>query len=211
MCVLVFLALSAFSVHADTILAGTASRSDPGGDTFSVSGLGFSMDGASSFVASFGPCYIGIPTCTAPGTYSFDDTISSEQSPGLSGTYTVGGTTYSYLCNQGTTCGAVINFTGFLTLPDLGPTPPSNYVVTAPFTSTGGISGVMISPGVFAPSLSFVGGGTATITLREMAPSVYGFAAVSYNFVPTPEPSAIVFVGLGLAGLFLIRKHVREY
>jgi hypothetical protein len=200
-------ALAILPAQAGTVLSGSASTGGP--DTFGVSGLDFGMAGASPFhYSSVGAC--SLSACTEPGTYSFFDGIASETF-GLSGSYTVNGVTYSFSCNSGTTCGGGISFQGTLTLPDQGPTPPSFLTVTAPFTSEGGIAGVMISPGVFAPSLNFVGGGIATINLRRINVNAYSYLSSTYDFVPTPEPATMGFVGLGLVVLTLGRRALSRW
>jgi hypothetical protein len=91
---------------------------------------------------------------------------------------------------------------GSFILPDFGPTPPAMLTITTPFTSDGGIGGVTLPFGGFAPDLIFVGRGIATIHLQLTGPTTtYTYAGSTYDFVATPEPSAIGLVGLGLGAL----------
>ena len=138
-------------------------------NTFSVSGTGFSMSGTGLAYPFNGPCSrFGATICNAPGSYPFFDAINSEQTAsGMSGFYAVDGVQTPYSCNPGTSCGGGIDFTGVVTLRDFGAAPPLTFIVTAPFTSTGGIDGVQIAPGQPAPTLSFTGAGIATIALTE--------------------------------------------
>jgi hypothetical protein len=187
------LALSAFSLQAATITSGWASTG--GGDSFSVSGPGFSMNGRQAAYPELACAQFG---CTAPGRYGFDDGISSEQtSGGMSGSYTVGGTTYNYSCNAGTYCDGGIEFKGGFTLPDFGSTPPSVLSVTTSFSSTGGIS-LVGNPGNFDPPLSFTGSGIATINLSLISPVSYQVTSATYTFTSVPEPGSGRLAGIGL-------------
>jgi hypothetical protein len=115
----------------------------------------------------------------------------------MSGSYTTGGTTYNYSCNQGTACGGGIDFSGFLTVPDVGLTPPLVLSVTTFFSSTGGIGGVGIPPNP-DPPLNFTGSGIATITLHETSPGVYHFFSATYTFSAVPEPTSGSLAGIGI-------------
>jgi len=44
-----------------------------------------------------------------------------------------------------------------------------------------------------------VGGGFATINLQRTGLTSYSYVSATYDFIPTPEPSAMSLVGLGLA------------
>jgi hypothetical protein len=189
------LVLPLVSAHAGTIISGTASTGI-GGNTFSISGSDFSMSGGGAANLGTGPC--APLDCAAPGTYSFFDGISSEATAaGISGSYTTGGTTYNYSCNQGTNCGGGIDFSGFLTVPDFGSTPPLVLSITTFFSSTGGIGGVgnPLNPD---PSLAFTGSGIATITLHETSPGVYHFFSATYTFSAVPEPAFGSLAGIGI-------------
>ena len=195
--------ISATSVQAAAVLAGSATTGN--GDSFSVFGEGFSMTGFSGHYYAAGACRL--QSCTAPGTYSFFDFISSAANVGVYGAYTLDGFGAPYVCNQTTICGAGIEFSGSFTLPDFGETPPLLLTITTPFLSDGGINGLMTSPGVYAPDLLFQGGGIATIDLQRLGRApVYTFAGATYYFVATPEPSAIALVGLGLVALIGARR-----
>jgi hypothetical protein len=202
--------LSLFAAYAESILTGSATTASPQ-DVFGVSGLGFSMSGAGGFYSPAAPCGVfSLTVCNAPGSYFFSDVIDSEATPGgMSGVYTVNGVPYSYACNQASTCSAGISFSGVLTLPDFGASPPGVFVVTTSFTSTGGISGVLIGPGQFAPDLMFQGSGIATISLRESFPSQYVFSGATYTFVATPEPETLSLVALGMGSLFFVARSRR--
>ena len=115
----------------------------------------------------------------------------------MSGSYTVDGTTYNYSCNPGTACGGGIDFSGFLTLPDFGLTPPLVLSVTTLFSSTGGIGGVG-TPQNPDPSLNFTGSGIATITLNENSPGLYQFASATYTFTTVPEPTSGTLAMIGV-------------
>jgi hypothetical protein len=189
------LALSAFSLQAATIASGGASTG-PGGDIFSISGPGFSMNGRQAAYPFTGAC--AQSDCAFPGTYRVSDGMSSEMTgSGMSGSYTVGGTTYNYSCNAGTYCYAGIDFSGSFTLPDFGSTPPSDLSVTTSFSSTGGISGLGY-PGNPDPPLEFTGSGIATINLHLSSPGSYHFTRATYTFASVPEPGSGSLAGIGL-------------
>lgn len=191
---LLLAALSVLAAHGGTILGGSADTTVGTAGSFNVFGSDFSIFGTGGVGFSSWPF-----VSESGGVYSFIDTLSSEQQAnGITGSYTVAGQQYPYSCNQGPSCGVVIDFAGTFTVP--GGLPAfSTVTVTTPFTAQGNIGLVMIGPGVFAPPLSFSGGGIATIKVTQFesgTPPVFGGG--TYTFVATPEPSAMSLMGFGL-------------
>lgn len=182
------------SAHGGTILSGSAYRGMLGA-SFSISGSDFGYSGQMPGPPyNLGPCIVA---CTAPGSYSFSDSMFA-----LSGDYMANGVVYAYNCNSEVyACYGGIHFSGVLTLPDLGASLPSTITVTAPFAASGSFSGMWHS----SPPIDFQGTGIATITLIETAPATYGFSSVRYAFVDTPEPATVGLVGLTLLALGLRR------
>lgn len=184
------------------ILFGTA-QVGPDGDeaTFSVAGYHFELgDSAGGWAFGSYPCdsYQG---CTAPGSYSLNATIGGGA--GAGDFEYPPGTGNEFMCS--TNCPLSLDFTGVLTLPDVGSSPPPTLIVTVPFTATGGFFG--------PPSFGVQGYGFATFALSENSildggsptPGVYYFDSVS-NVFTTPEPATVSLVGLTLLVLGYRRR-----
>ena len=163
---------------------------------FEVYGYHFEIgDVAGGWLLTEAPCGLSTP-CTAPGNYSFDDVISGGNAGGYFSPFD--DTSYEFLCYPASSCSVSMDFTGVLTLPDVGLAPPSTIIVTVPFTATGNYHDLT---GLYFP---FQGYGFATFTLSETnifgqgsTPGSYYFSSVSYVFT-TPEPATMSLVGLAL-------------
>ncbi|MBZ5677292.1 MAG: PEP-CTERM sorting domain-containing protein [Acidobacteriia bacterium] len=222
---LTFLALFVgFAARADVIhiddgvITGGGAIRDGGGTHFisGVRGQDFSVYGTTSFSSDW--CLFNRP-CLAPGSYSVLDGASGP----LPDTYSLGagggsfvkdGITYACDVSSGfhgpdNTCGFEISIAYMLTLPDPGPSPPSQIFLTAPLTVHASFGGIDANGNTFY--LDARGIGTATVTLQHYGlvdmPPYYFVQTAQYDFYAIPEPATLTLAGLGLlAVVWLCRR-----
>jgi hypothetical protein len=152
--------------------------------------------------------------CTPGGTFGVSGEIGSEFDS-LSGILTVGGDSIPYSCDTATPCGGGLGLTYAMTLPNVGPVPPSTLILQAPFTATAGFLTGPYSPpgGVF---LQMSGQGTATVDLSLLvpgfvlgpgAPSEYIIQSEQFAFSTVPEPGTAALALTAFAAIIALRRY----
>ena len=111
-----------------------------------------------------------------------------------------GGLLYGFCC----TTYAEIGIFYDLNLPDPGPSPSSDMVVTVPFSARAEVAG---SDGL-GNSYLFIatGAGSATASLRHVYQNAYFLQGIQYDFIALPEPATMTLAGLGLLAVVLLRR-----
>lgn len=192
------------SAYADRIiLNGSVSGfSAPGpGLSFSFSGQGLSAQGGAGGSNSGIVVFASLVPFYVAGN-SIDLSLSTIHGLGwpdnFSGTLVVDGATYSLNANSPLNSGhGSFFFTAMSTIPVSN---EATLVVSAPFSMQGFLS----SQNPSAISVPFTGEGIASATLIRNANGSYRFdgtQGVRYAFTPTPEPTTVLLLASGLAGL----------
>ena len=201
----VFLVICFSTSYADPVILTGGSltgRSSPGpGLGFSFTGQGVSAQGGAAGSNSGIIVFASLVPFYLPGS-SINLSLATINGLGwdenLSGSMVVNGTTYS-LFAEPFVLGAHGGFR-FSSLSTIPFTNEATITLTAPFTMTGDLTS-------FNPSfvsLSFTGQGIATVILNRNANGSYSFnglQGVRYDFTATPEPTTLLLLATGLAGV----------
>lgn len=167
-----------------------------------LAGPGFNFEGrAFAFSGLFEPrtqCLV--PECTIGTTVNLRSRFTDTDIPG---TATYNGVTYDQV--GGLTAPAALDarWSGSLVIPAAF----AGGVVTAPFT----FAGEFYRPGGI---LELLGGGTATLSFAPSAPFPGTFNVTGIRFEieasPVPEPTSMLLIGTGLAGMAALRRRRRQ-
>ena len=112
----------------------------------------------------------------------------------------VGGGLFDLCC---ATFGAIrISYT--LNLPDPGPNPPSELVLTVPFRAFGELTGFDGQGNRFY--MLATGVGNATVTLDHAVQNTYFLESAQYDFFAVPEPATMTLAGLGVLAVIGLRR-----
>lgn len=206
--------LIVFSISAradDVILSGTATV-PPGPFTVVVmnfSGANFSVNAAATGApVTFRPCISG---CLAGDVISLSVSSGVWTPSDVSGQMKINGTVYTFL-NQAIPpaslpdivgSGSMTFTAGSAVIPS---TNDSIVILTAPFTAAGFLGGQAFNGSV---GLDLRGSGIATLELNNLGNGQFSFRNLTYTF-QTPEPTTIILLCTGLAGVALRFRQLRR-
>ena len=196
------------SIPNGVITSGSATRGQ-GAFSGGVSGLNFGVSGNGSSYSMYMECYWS--ACLAPGSYRMLDGFlaSLEYLHGDSGGGSFVKDGISYGCGAPSrNCDAGIMISYTLNLPDPGPSPPYEMVLTVPLSVNAAFGGYDDQGNSFY--LQATGVGKATLTLNHAFDDYYFLRGAQYEFFAVPEPATMTLAGLGLLAVILVRRRVRR-
>ena len=203
---------AAVPAQAETILLTSGAfnwmgASGPASVTMSGSNFSFVGIASSTTGGVFSPwlqCLV--PECTAGTTV---DLFTRFVGADLTGTATYNGVTYSPVGSVVATASLDARWSGSLQIP----LSFTGGVLTAPFTFAGEFhyNDTPTTGGI----LDLLGGGTATLSFAPSVPfpGAFNLTSVRYEFdsaAPVPEPTSMLLIGSGLAGLAALRRRREE-
>jgi hypothetical protein len=175
-----------------------------GAATVTMSGGDFNFSGAAStFTGRFTPrMQCMVPECRAGSTV---DLFARFSGADIGGTATYNGVTYSPVGSAAANASLDTRWSGSLQIPLTF----TGGILTAPFTFTGEFYHSE-TPITFS-TLDLLGVGTATLNFAPSLPfpGAFNLTAVRYEFdgaAPVPEPTSMLLIGSGLAGLAALRR-----
>jgi len=204
-CAALLLALAPVETTADPIRItdGRLEITGLGGPLFLSAEPVFTFNGAVGVVGGFFGPWVSCLPCAPGAAVNFNASWGGND---LHGTATYNGVTYEALGSlaPGSASG-VVDFTGPATV-----TAPLDGVVAtliAPFD----FQGNFFFPGASPDSPSFIGAGTATVTLFRPTTAIpWSFQSAVYEFsdanTAVPEPGTLLLVGTVLAGMAARRR-----
>ncbi len=228
--VLISTLLGGFTARADLIQLNGTITSGHATNTFGdfnafVHGQNFyvSGEGPIGYLGNITSCSAYSGDCRAPGSYYMSEEVLGpipdgfDPASGGGALITKDGIGLScdvpsgfYNSFDGPTCGFDISINYTLNIPDPGPSPPQEMVLTAPLR----VYAEFYDPYPVADGNEFYlrasGVGKATVTLDNVYENHYVLQSAQYDFFAVPEPATMTLAGLGLLAVILLRRRAQR-
>jgi hypothetical protein len=176
-----------------------------GGANVTLAGDGFTFSGRTGFGIFNPPDQCGVPECTLGSSVDLRALFTGMD---LGGTATFEGRTFPAVGSLAANSSASAEWTGSLSIP----TTFSGGLLTAPFLFTGDFA-FEEDPTTSWRRVGLLGSGTARLMFTPYPgqPGAFSLSSLQYEFssAPVPEPTSMLLIGSGLAGLTAVRRRRR--